>query len=138
MECKYCHSTNVVTKLAETGPHYAELRCLDCGRHLQWIPRPDTDKAKRRNAKWYKKWRECGPLVCHWCGIEETETDMGFEIDHIIPVEEGGPDVFENTRPLCSACHWLRNAERHRVKYLKKSTARTLRPEQNTGTGYGV
>lgn len=48
-----------------------------------------------------------------------SETNMGFEIDHIFPIEDGGEDVFENTQPLCSACHWLRNAERHRVKYLK-------------------
>jgi 5-methylcytosine-specific restriction endonuclease McrA len=64
-------------------------------------------------------WRQLGPLICRWCGIKETETNMGFEIDHILPLEDGGQDVFENTQPLCSACHWLRNAERHRVKYLK-------------------
>lgn len=135
MECKYCHSTHVVTKIAETGPHYAGIWCLDCGRHLQWISKPDTGQAKRRNAKWYKKWREYGPLICHWCGIKETETDMGFEIDHIVPIEEGGPDIFENTRPLCSACHWLRNTEKHRVKYLKKQT---LKSGHNTETNCGA
>ncbi len=121
MECRYCYSTNLIEKLTENGPHYAELRCADCGRHLQWIPKPKNEKeTKRNNNKWLKKWREkLEVLICHWCWIKETETKMGFEIDHISPIEEGGQDEFENTRPLCSACHWLRNAERHRVKYLK-------------------
>lgn len=25
-------------------PHYAELRCIGCGRHLRWLPDPNSGK----------------------------------------------------------------------------------------------
>ncbi|WP_092486939.1 HNH endonuclease [Desulfoscipio geothermicus] len=72
-----------------------------------------------------RRWRELGPLRCHWCGVYENETKAHFELDHIIPLEDGGEDVFSNTRPLCSACHWSRNAELHRMKYFRKLDEQT-------------
>jgi 5-methylcytosine-specific restriction endonuclease McrA len=34
-----------------------------------------------------------------------------FEADHIVPLEEGGPDALENARLLCVSCHKLATAE---------------------------
>lgn len=37
-KCRYCESTNL--KLAPgKGPHAGQLRCGDCGRHVQWLSR---------------------------------------------------------------------------------------------------
>lgn len=85
-----------------------------CKRLVRWLGKGGPPK--RKNDKWRKRWRESGPLVCRFCGKCETETRMGFEIDHIVSVEDGGADVFENTEPLCSSCHWVRNSLRHRTK----------------------
>lgn len=44
---------------------------------------------------------------CHVCG--------GFgadEVDHVIALEEGGPDTFDNRRPIHSKpCHVTKTAE---------------------------
>lgn len=34
--CRYCNSTNL-TRQPGVGPHHAQLRCNDCGRHVQWL-----------------------------------------------------------------------------------------------------
>jgi len=120
-KCKRCGSTNLVEKPAENGTHHSALYCADCGRWVKWNPKPKdaNEPPDVNNEKWRKKWRKKlnGELVCFWCGIKESETRMSFHIDHVLPREKGGQDVFENTQPLCAACHWLRHAERHRVKY---------------------
>lgn len=39
--------------------------------------------------------------------------------DHVVPLAEGGPDVRENTQPLCQACSdakTAREAKRGRAK----------------------
>lgn len=35
-ECRYCNSGNLV-KGEGKGPHAAQLRCGDCGKHVQWL-----------------------------------------------------------------------------------------------------
>jgi 5-methylcytosine-specific restriction protein A len=36
---------------------------------------------------------------CRLCGAQATE------IDHIVPLKEGGTHDLENLRPLCKSCH---------------------------------
>lgn len=39
-ECPGCGSERLKTELCESGPHYAKLRCSDCGRFIKFVPRP--------------------------------------------------------------------------------------------------
>jgi 5-methylcytosine-specific restriction endonuclease McrA len=43
------------------------------------------------------------------CGNSRCASSFGLEIDHIIPVADGGPTTFENTWRLCKACHKLKH-----------------------------
>jgi hypothetical protein len=36
---KQCHK-NIAVVHAGKGPHAAELRCADCGKHCGWLPKP--------------------------------------------------------------------------------------------------
>jgi 5-methylcytosine-specific restriction endonuclease McrA len=43
-----------------------------------------------------------------------------FAIDHAEAEQFGGKDNFENTRPLCSACHYLKTALEFKTKGIRK------------------
>ena len=47
-----------------------------------------------------------GSAECAACGNNFHAQDI--EIDHIIPLGQGGPDTEDNIRPLCKGCHSLR------------------------------
>jgi DNA repair protein RadD len=38
--CSACGSTQQPTQHPGKGPHFAELRCSDCNRHVRWLPKP--------------------------------------------------------------------------------------------------
>jgi 5-methylcytosine-specific restriction endonuclease McrA len=42
------------------------------------------------------------------CGVTSCANDRGLEIDHVIPVEEGGPTSLDNTWRLCRHHHMLK------------------------------
>ena len=42
---------------------------------------------------------------CAFCG-NTPEKDDDLEVHHIIPLADGGHDIFENVVCLCHDCHW--------------------------------
>lgn len=67
----------------------------------------------------FRKWSE-NPH-CAECG-EITAWPYGFEIDHIIPLEQGGPDTDDNRQLLCVTrpdkigCHELKTNQERKGK----------------------
>jgi 5-methylcytosine-specific restriction protein A len=50
--------------------------------------------------------------VCQVC--EEPYPEYKLEVDHIIPLSQGGYDVESNCQLLCISCHQQKtNSERH-------------------------
>ena len=47
-----------------------------------------------------------GGAVCHGCGLAFGAPRI--EVDHTVPISEGGADVDGNVRPLCVDCHAAR------------------------------
>ena len=47
-----------------------------------------------------------------------------YQIDHIIPVVEGGKTTYENLRLLCTPCHKKRTAEWHKQKVSERRQAK--------------
>lgn len=59
---------------------------------------PESVRTRRR----LKLWTE--DPHCKGCGVL-TDYPWGFELDHIVPLSEGGPDTEENSQVLCIECH---------------------------------
>jgi 5-methylcytosine-specific restriction protein A len=51
---------------------------------------------------------------CVDCGSLEGP----FEIDHLIPLSEGGSDAIENLQTLCVICHAAKSAREARARIL--------------------
>ena len=66
---------------------------------------------RQRNSSVRTRARRARRRACAGCGSPDN-----LQLDHIIPLAEGGPDTFTNTQWLCSdACHPAKTqAERQR------------------------
>lgn len=119
IECPDCKTSAV--NLLHNDLHGYAVRCAKCNKFLRW-----TGKAKekgQKNQKHRKEHKKNGELVCDWCGINEGEAKsigMHFQIDHRVAEDFGGEDTFENTRALCSGCHYEKTAKEHTTRAIKK------------------
>lgn len=54
-------------------------------------------------------WRQdtCGAWI-GWQFYGDRQSQYGWEVDHIVPIERGGSDGLSNLRPL----HWKNNASK--------------------------
>ncbi len=121
MKCKSCGGPTEVILTPELT-HYAQYFCIPCDKHVDWVRKPKNEgKRTGKNAKWRAMHKEKG-FVCGFCGATEKEfpNPGQWDIDHIVPLSEGGPDIFSNTFPLCTFCHTIKNAEQGRRKALRR------------------
>jgi hypothetical protein len=65
-------SATVIKRMPEGHTHYAVERCVDCGRHLRWMPRPENVERRRLNAIYLARLALCKTLngwernfLCH-------------------------------------------------------------------------
>lgn len=97
-------------------PHGEQVNCGACGAFLRYLPKPKNVRKRRSNAPHRSYWVEKmdGVLRCGWCARTETEGyPVAFHMDHIWPVEDGGPEAAHwNTMPLCADCHERKNHDR--------------------------
>ncbi len=107
-KCPECGSANLVERKKVKGPHYAQVKCKDCKRHVQWVSKPDSEKTRRPQAhrdlvKRYSRG------YCEVCGTRKEDLPAGqaMEANHIIEFKNGGSDERENIQILCTACHKL-------------------------------
>lgn len=96
------------------------------------IPVASIEMQRQRSGKWYvtnrrKVWSEQDGL-CKACGIM-IYYPSGFELDHIVPLIDGGKDERENMQALCVTCHAEKTKKEARArgkydfqykKYIKK------------------
>jgi 5-methylcytosine-specific restriction endonuclease McrA len=55
--------------------------------------------------------RHEGDLRCVICGARRSQRErFAFDIDHLVPLEDGGPSDDWNTAPLCRDCHVIKGA----------------------------
>lgn len=108
--CRVCGYVGPQRLGAITAPHGHRIECGQCVAFLGWQAK-DALKRRDLNGRHRKDWRQRhgGEMRCHWCLVLEGQTSAAFDIDHILPLEDGGPDEIRNTRPLCGDCHALRH-----------------------------
>lgn len=83
------------------------------------------------DSEWYSPQQvlEAYGTDCHICdgpidldaprGTGKLGWEMGLQIDHVIPLSKGGPDVMDNVRPAHGYCNNVKNASteyRHKFK----------------------
>lgn len=64
----------------------------------------------RKGVKYRKAVRDSEPL-CRKCA-ERGRVTVATEIDHIVPLSEGGSNDRSNLQPLCKACHAAKTTRR--------------------------
>jgi hypothetical protein len=67
------------------------------------------------------------------CGNHDCRNDGPFEIDHIVPIECGGPTDDENTWRLCRHCHRLKTSFGWQVEVIDDDGRRRLVPPRSGG-----
>jgi hypothetical protein len=117
--CKQCGSVEVTEIINPEGHlHYSRINCNDCNA-MVWGKKPSNDNNNTRShndkLKLLHKRRD-GVYRCCWCGADERifSDHLGwqFQLDHVIPISEGGLDSFENSQILCFVCHGDKRTEK--------------------------
>lgn len=58
---------------------------------------------------------DCGQVCARWDGEQWRTAGLGGEVDHIVPLCDGGTDEPDNLALRCKSCHGLRDAARRRT-----------------------
>lgn len=53
----------------------------------------------------FNVWRRDG-FRCAYCGRDAISESITLEVDHIVPVSEGGSDDLSNLATACKPCNW--------------------------------
>lgn len=102
--------------------HGYAIKCAKCGHFLRWTGKKGEKTKNPRFAARHKA-QSNGERICDFCGITESEAKLcgaHFQTDHRQAERFGGEDNFENTRPLCSRCHYLKNSLENMTAGLRK------------------
>lgn len=69
----------------------------------------------RRDPSWARRVRPLAlardGFTCVFCGARE-----GLEVDHVLPIAQGGTWTLENAQTLCASCHRQKTIEERRQK----------------------
>ncbi len=90
------------------GPHYAAMRCTNCGRHKGFIPFPDSKKRSRPTSH-SNLVAKSGVKHCQMCLRNKSELVKPdhLQAHHVTEYAEGGASDPDNIWIVCSACHSL-------------------------------
>lgn len=93
-----------------------------CAEHPQTRQLSDL-QSKRKKGKaaiWRARRIKQTKGHCQRCNFHDP-TGKVFELDHIIPLEDNGPDTFENTWLLCKDCHNDKTSAEQTIRRRKPS-----------------
>jgi 5-methylcytosine-specific restriction protein A len=105
---------------------WCSKKCVD-----EWRERGDWNHIRDKIIKRDKVCQMCGHQRYHRdyeikadprypSRIPQTVLTRGWDVDHIVAVEDGGTDDPANLRLLCTRCHKERTAEQRRAKALAR------------------
>lgn len=116
-KCPRCSGENI--KFFETPnlTHYGKNECADCGRWIEWVSNPESNRKKNPLRKMkldvgkVSRFHKFKTEHCFFC--QRTKEQLGLcetlTVDHIEELSTGGKDEIENQQVLCTACHKLKN-----------------------------
>lgn len=87
---------------------------------IQWNPvtssraRPEVklreEEVKLREEKTLKDKILENETICIYCGINQKNCDIGFEIDHFVPRSAGGLNIPDNLKMACRTCNKIKGS----------------------------
>lgn len=83
--------------------------CRDLKPYMKKIPKRALSRSLRIEIAYRQEYK------CNACGLFPIPPN--FEVDHIIELQDGGPDISSNLQALCPGCH----AEKSRLNRLRKN-----------------
>lgn len=72
-----CQHWTTKTELMTSGPHYAKIICVDCGRFVAWAKNPATIEKEKRNAKAIVRLRQDSRMKAHERAFIESLDGQG-------------------------------------------------------------
>lgn len=90
------------------GGHWAKEQCSVCGKHLKWLPKPDSDASKYRRPGTHRELvKKFSPGYCEMCltPAADIRSPATLEAHHIDRFKNGGSNERSNIWILCTACH---------------------------------
>lgn len=106
------------------GPHFGKLVCPRCGKFIDWVAKPGSEKIRRTkpSRKLLRPHIDNGVDYCVICLRRKGELPRGMVLQahHIVPVELGGTDAVANILPVCDGCHAFIHNMRRTVGKLSK------------------
>jgi ribosomal protein L34E len=115
--CPSCGGTDGEITL-RNDKHYADLTCLDCGRHIKFVGNPDKNRRPESHKKIARKYSQG---YCQLCLRKENELPPreSLEGHHVIEFQDGGGDTKDNTWVVCTSCHVLIHHQRTYLGHYK-------------------
>ena len=103
---KYC-SDPTCNELVPAG-----VRCCPTHDTGRWRTK-NTPKSRSAEGKWKKTRRAVLTRDGYQCKIRYVGICIGLasEVDHLIPVSEGGTDLLPNLRAACRPCHLAKSSD---------------------------
>lgn len=86
---------------------------------------------RKISAELQERVRQRAKHLCEYCHTNERWQYVRFTIDHLIPVSEGGEDVFENLCLACFHCNRRKSARQTAVDKETGQTATLFDPRQD-------
>ncbi len=88
--------------------HGGGVWCAHCLQHLRWAPKP-ANVGKRKQLSPSVRWDvlQAAGFQCGYCGRQQADLGEGefLQVDHIVPVANGGTNEPENLCVACSTCN---------------------------------
>lgn len=94
-----CWSCRTTPRICECGNNYTgtHIQCEPCRKFASRALKRSMETAGPISRKTYKKIRNSGP--CVYCGSKAEH------IDHVWPLDKGGPEHVDNLVPACGRCN---------------------------------
>ncbi len=109
--CPHCATdTEQEVRVRESGKHYADAICCDCGKHAGFPPKPDSDPTKYKRPSAHKDLvRKYSKGFCEMCLCKANDLPKGqtLEAQHVQEFQDGGSERRENIWIICTGCHRL-------------------------------
>lgn len=88
--------------------------------------RPSIPKSRSTEGSWRNKRKRVLKRDNHQCRIRYVGICIGIatEVDHIIPVTQGGTDEMENLQSACGPCHKAKSSDEGHLAVGHKPHAR--------------